>query len=101
MRLLIFTVLLFTMTSWGQNQEFIKSKEDIVFHTPDMFKFSDAGKISEFKGVIDRTYFVSSDLKLIDLYQFNTDVVKVSDELCSEFVERIFALKASKLFKMK
>ena len=81
-------------------QEYIRSKEDIIFHTPDMFKFSDVGKISEFRGVIDRTYFTASDLKMIDLYLFKTEAVKVEKSLCLEFIEKIFALKSSKLFKL-
>jgi hypothetical protein len=79
----------------------IRSKEDIIFHTPDMFKFSDVGKISEFKGVIDRVYFTSSDLKMVDLYQFKTEEVKVSQDLCMLFVEKIFSLKTSRLYSLK
>lgn len=82
-------------------EEIIKSKDDIIFHTPDMFKFSNIGKISEFRGVIDRIYFTSGDLKMIDLYQFKTDALKVDKELCMSFVEKIFALSRSRLYELK
>lgn len=81
--------------------EFIKSKDDIVFHTPDKIKFSDTGKISEFRGVIDRVYFTSHDLKMIDLYQFNTELLKVDNSLCMEFIEKIFAISKSNVFQVK
>lgn len=81
--------------------EIIKSKDDIVFHTPDMFKFSDVGKISEFRGVIDRVYFTSHDLKMIDLYQFKTEANKVDKDLCMDYVEKIFAVNKSKVFEVK
>jgi hypothetical protein len=101
--LLIICCLLFLVqnTLAKNSEDFIKSKEDIIFHTPDMFMFSDIGKISEFKGVIDRLYFTSSDLKMVDLYQFKTEAVKVDKELCSEFIEKIFALSKSNLFELK
>jgi hypothetical protein len=85
----------------ANKEEVIRSKEDIIFHTPDMFKFSDVGKISEFRGVIDRVYFTSSDLKMVDLYQFKTDEVKVNQDLCMAFVEKIFSLKTSRLYSLK
>lgn len=98
---LIIIAMQLSQPAAAQNQqEYIRSKEDIIFHTPDMFKFSDVGKISEFRGVIDRTYFGSSDLKMIDLYHFKTEEVRVDKRLCMEFVEKIFALRASKLFKL-
>lgn len=102
--LIVITILLSSLNLVAQaktGEEYIKSKDDIVFHTPDMFKFSDVGKISEFRGVIDRIYFKSSDLKMVDLYQFKTDAVKVDKELCMNFVEKIFALSSSKLFELK
>lgn len=92
---MLFSVQLFAGT------EVIKSKDDIAFHTPDMIKFSDAGKISEFRGVIDRTYFTSHDLKKVDLYQFNTDLLKVDNAICMDFIEKIFALSKSSLFQVK
>lgn len=97
------TLLIFAIqnTFASAANEYIKSKDDIVFHTPDMFKFSDVGKISEFRGVIDRVYFKSHDLKMVDLYQFKTDAVKVDKELCMYFVEKIFALSKSKIFELK
>lgn len=94
-------VILFSSATYAEKKEYIKSKDDIVFHTPDMFKFSDAGKISEFKGVIDRVYFSSSDLKLVDFYQFTTDKVKVDKNLCADFIQKIFAIKTSKVAKYK
>ena len=93
--------ILISVSVYAEKKEYIKSKDDIVFHTPDMFKFSDAGKISEFKGVIDRVYFSSSDLKLVDFYQFNTDKVKVDKNLCAQFIQKIFAIKTSKVAKYK
>ena len=93
-------LLLFSVQLHAAN-EIIKSKDDIVFHTPDMIKFSDAGKISEFRGVIDRVYFTSHDLKMIDLYQFNTDLLKVDNSLCMEFIEKIFAVSKSNVFQIK
>ena len=101
MKSLLLLSLILTSVSYANEQVIVRSKEDIVFHTPDMFKFSDVGKISEFRGVIDRTYFSSSDLKMIDFYQFNTDDVRVSNSLCLSFIEKIFALKRSKLYKLK
>lgn len=81
--------------------EIIKSKDDIVLRTPDMFKFSDAGKISEFRGVVDRINFTHSDLKMADLYQFNTEAVKVDKALCMDFIEKIFALSKSNFIQLK
>lgn len=100
--LLSFLSLVFLVFSVQANKdEVIRSKEDIIFHTPDMFKFSNVGKITEFRGVIDRVYFTHGDLKMVDLYQFRTDAVKVSEDLCMTFVERIFALKTSRLYELK
>lgn len=96
----ILFVLLFSLQLFAAN-EVIKSKDDIVFHTPEMIKFSDAGKISEFRGVIDRVYFTSHDLKMVDLYQFNTDSLKVDNSLCMGFVEKIFTLSKSNIFQVK
>lgn len=79
----------------------IKSQEDISFVSVDKMKVSAAGKISEFKGVIERTYFGIKDLKVVDLYQFNTDKIKVNEALCAEYIEKIFGLKDSKLFEIK
>lgn len=93
-------VLAFSVVQ-ANKEEVIRSKEDIIFHTPDMFKFSDVGKISEFKGVIDRVYFTSSDLKMVDLYLFKTEAVKVSQDLCMTFIEKIFSLKTSRLYALK
>lgn len=94
-------ILLLSVSALASDSEVIKSKDDIVFHTPDMFKYSDAGKILEFRGVIDRVYFSSHDLKMVDLYQFTTEAVKVNKTMCMNFVERIFGLSNSKLFKLK
>lgn len=66
-----------------------------------MIKFSDTGKISEFRGIIDRLYYTSHDLKMIDLYQFNTDLLKVDNELCMDFIEKIFAISKSNIFQVK
>lgn len=93
-------LLLFSVQLHAAN-EIIRSKDDIVFHTPDMIKFSDTGKISEFRGVIDRVYFTSHDLKMIDLYQFNTELLKVDNALCMEFIEKIFAVSKSNIFQVK
>ncbi|MGZ3690914.1 MAG: hypothetical protein ACXVAX_05405 [Pseudobdellovibrio sp.] len=92
-------VLLLALNVFADKVEYIKSIDDIIFHTPDMFKFADAGKISEFKGVIDRVYFTASDMKLVDLYQFGTDKVKVDKQLCFNFIEKIFSIHNSKIFK--
>jgi len=97
----ILIAIFLSLTALAADNEYIKSKDDIVFHTPDMFKFSDAGKISEFRGVIDRIYFSSHDLKMVDLYQFSTDEVKVSKSMCMNFIERIFGISQSRLFKLK
>ena len=97
-------LLIFTMQFSVQlhaAKEIIKSKDDIVFHTPDTLKFSDIGKISEFRGVIDRVNFTAQDLKMIDLYQFNTDLLKVDNSLCLEFIEKIFAVSVSNVFQVK
>ncbi len=98
---IIVITLLLASISYADKIEYIKSKDDIIFHTPDMFKFSDAGKISEFKGVIDRVYFTASDLKLVDLYQFNTDKVKITKQLCFNFIQKIFSIRNSKVSKFK
>lgn len=92
--------LLFSIQVFASG-EIIRSKDEIVFNTPDKIKFSDIGKIPEFRGVIDRIYFTSSELKRIDLYQFNTDQLKVDNELCMKFVEKIFAVSQSTLFHVK
>jgi hypothetical protein len=81
LKVLALVIISFSVVQ-ANKEEVIRSKEDIIFHTPDMFKFSDVGKISEFKGVIDRVYFTSSDLKMVDLYQFKTEEVKVNQDLC-------------------
>lgn len=94
-------MLLFLALQVFAADDIIKSKDDIVFHTPDIIKFSDAGKISEFRGVIDRVYFNSHDLKMIDLYQFNTETLKVSDEFCTKIIEKIFAVSKSRIFQVK
>lgn len=105
MRKLMLAVIALFMFSFSvvqaNKEEIIRSKEDIIFHTPDMFKFSDVGKISEFRGVIDRVYFTSSDLKMVDLYQFKTEAVKVNQDLCMSFIEKIFTLKTSRLYSLK
>ena len=93
-------LLLFSLQLHAAN-EVIKSKDDIVFYTPDTIKFSDTGKISEFRGVIDRVYFTSHDLKMIDLYQFKTELLKVDNNLCMEFIEKIFAVSKSNIFEVK
>ena len=79
----------------------VKSKEEIVFNTPEKIALAKVGKIAEFKGVIERLNFKHTDLKFVDLYQFKTEKVKVSKELCTEYVEKIFGLKDSKLFEIK
>lgn len=100
LKIFILMVISFSVVQ-ANKEEVIRSKEDIIFHTPDMFKFSDVGKISEFKGVIDRVYFTSSDLKMVDLYQFKTEEVKVNQDLCMAFIEKIFSLKTSRLYSLK
>jgi hypothetical protein len=79
----------------------VKSKEEIAFHTPESFKFSSVGKIPEFRGIVERVFPKSIDLQMIDLYQFKTDAVKVTQELCMQYVEKIFGLKNSKLYALK
>ena len=98
--LMVFSLFVLS-SAYANKEEVIRSKEDIVFHTPDMFKFSNVGKISEFKGVINRVYFTTSDLKMVDLYQFKTDEVKVTPDLCMLFIEKIFSLKTSRLYSLK
>ena len=83
------------------SSEIIKSKDDIVFHTPDTFKFSDVGKIPEFRGVIDRVYFTFYDLKMIDLYQFKTEAIKVNNTICMDYVEKIFTIAKSNIYELK
>lgn len=95
------SILLIGLNLAAAQQNFISSKEEIQINTPETFKFSSVGKIPEFRGVINRIYPQSSDLQLIDLYQFNTDAVKVTNELCMSYVEKIFGLSKSKLFSLK
>ena len=98
---IIIAILFLSMNLAAAEQNFIKSKDEIQFHSPENFKFSSVGKIPEFRGVISRVFPQSNDLQMLDLYQFKTDDVKVSEKLCLDFVEKIFGLSKSKLFSMK
>lgn len=97
---MIALLLIFSLQTFAADP-IIKSKDDIVFHTPDTFQFTDIGKISEFRGIIDRVYFVHHDLKMIDLYQFKTDMLKADKEICMSFAEQIFNLSSSKVYELK
>lgn len=95
-----FAVVLFCFTL-NAAESFVKSKEEILFRSPETFKFSSVGKIPEFRGVLERISAQTADLQMVDLYQFKSDAVKVSKELCMSYVEKIFGLSQSKLFALK
>ncbi len=99
MRTLFILLILYSLSTLAST-EVVTSKEEIIFYTPDKFKFSDVGKIKEFVGIIERRQSNQAEMRMIDLYQFKTDIIKVDEKYCKNIIDKVFAIKKSKLYEL-
>lgn len=79
----------------------IQSLDEMTFHSAKEMPILSLGKIPEYLGVIERTVFNKPQLRTLDIYQFETESIKINQELCQKTIEKTFAISKLEFTEQK